>query len=215
MICFSAVNNSYDEFVSGTLVAVASVYFAVICFLFARNVRLVAMALLLIPIVTVNALVNPIGYGLAGFYRNETFGWLRTLAAQDHDARWLVLGHDRRRDLLPYLIKAAGGDVLGGIRNNPDMRVLDVLDPERKHFSVWNRFAVVTYERSPEDKIDLIPTSGVSYTVAIPLAAELLDRLNVRYLVDFDNPGNDSDVRGYRVIARHDGIRVRMRETER
>jgi len=195
------------------MVAVAAVYFAAICFLLFRNARLVAMIMLLMPIISVNALVNPIGHGLAGFYRNETFNWLSTLKDQGHRGRWLVLGADRRRDLLPYLIKAAGGDVLGGIRNNPDMRVLNTLDPGRKYFSVWNRFAVVTYEQSPDDKIHLTLTSGVSYTVSIPLTAELLDRLGIDYLVDFDKSGDESDVDGFRVSGRHDSIRVRVRET--
>jgi hypothetical protein len=196
------------------MVAVASVYFAAICFLFARNLRLVGMVLLLIPIVSANAFVNPIGFGLAGFYRNETFGWLRTLAAEDHRGRWLVLGEDRRTDLLAYLIKAAGSDVLGGIRNNPDMRVFGVLDPERKYFAVWNRFAVVSYKPSEDDQVGMTLTSGVSYTITLPLTPELLDRLGINHILDVDMPARKTELRGFHLAAQRDGMLLHVRDAQ-
>jgi hypothetical protein len=211
-ICLSAVNHDYGVFISGPLLAATAAYLGVTAILFASNMRFVAVILLLVPVVTANALVNPIGYGLPGFYQSDTLNWLRSFAGKDHAGRWLVIGRDSRSNYLSYFIKAAGGDVLGGIRCNPDMRVFSVLDPERKYFDVWNRFAVVTYNRSRDDTIQITLTSGVSYTVTIPFSIEQLERIRVRYILEVDTPREENDVRGYRILSEQNGLRLRIRQ---
>jgi hypothetical protein len=168
--------------------------------------------LLLAPIVAASAFVNPLGRGLPGFYGSETFHNLRSFVGKDHSGRWLVVGHDRRSGYVPYMIKAVGGDVLSGIRCNPDMRVFEVLDPERKHFDVWNRFAVVTYARSSDDQVGLTLTSGVSYTVTLPFRPNLLDRLGIKYILSVDTPREENVIPGFRQVPLQEGLVVNVRE---
>ena len=210
--CLSIVNQSYEEFVSGGLVIAVAAYVAVISILLIGRTQSLATALLLVPIIAASAFVNPLGRGLPGFYDTETFRNLRSFAGKDHGGRWLVIGHDRRSGYVPYVIKAAGGDVLSGIRCNPDMRVFEVLDPERKHFDVWNRFAVVTYARSLDDQIGLTLTSAVSYTVTLPFRTELLDRLGIKYILSVDTLPAENEIPGFRAIALQEGLVVNVRE---
>ena len=209
--CLSAVNTSYEQFVSRWIVLAVSAYLAVIGVMFLSNSRAVALGLLSAPVLAAGALVNPLVCGLPGFYRSEAFQWLQPFT-KDHSARWLVVGAGSRANYLPYLIKAAGGDVLGGIRNNPDMRVFSVLDPEKRHFDVWNRFAIVSYAPSKDDKVDLTLTSAVSYTVSLPFKPALLDRLGVRYVLTPDAPAGDPEIAGFHRIAEHDGLVLRARD---
>jgi hypothetical protein len=109
-------------------------------------------------------------------------------------------------------VKAAGGNVLSGIRCNPDMAVFAVLDPERKKFDVWNRFAVITYERSPNDQIGLTLTSGVSYTVALPFTTELLDRLDIKYILGVDTPPEENVIPGYHAVPVREGLVLNVRD---
>jgi hypothetical protein len=210
-MCLSLVNREYGAFVTGPLVVGTAAYLGVTAILLAGQLRFVAVFLLVVPVVAASALVNPIGHGLPGFYQSEAFNWLRPFASKDPVGRWLVIGHDSRSNYLPYFIKAAGGDVLGGIRCNPDMRLFSVLDPERKHFEVWNRFAVVAFKRSQDDTIGITLTSGVSYTVTIPFSVEQLDRLGIRYILEVDTPKEENDIPGYRVVSEQNGLRLRMR----
>jgi hypothetical protein len=213
-VCLSVVNQKYAGFVSGGLVVSIAVYFAVISILFVGRAQWLATSLLLLPIVTASALVNPIGRGLPGFYDSEAFRELRSFAGKDHSGRWLVMGRNLRSNYVPYLVKAAGGNVLSGIRCNPDMAVFDVLDPAREHFNVWNRFAVVSYTRSLDGEIGLKLTSGVSYTVALPFRPELLDRLGIKYILNVDMPAEENVIPGYRIVTSRDGLVLNVREPQ-
>jgi hypothetical protein len=208
----SVVNQRFEHFVSDGVVLASAAYFAVVCILLVGRTQWLAALLLLGPVVASSAFVNPIGHGLPGFYQSETFRELRSIAGDDHTSRWLVLGRDRRSTYIPYLVKAAGGNVLNGIRCNPDMEVFKVLDPDRKHFDVWNRFAVVSYERASGEEVVLTLTSGVSYTVAVPFKPELLDRLGIKYILTIDMPSEENAIPGYRSRPLRDGLVVNVRE---
>jgi hypothetical protein len=212
--CLSVVNQKYEEFVSAGLVVAITAYLAVISILLVGRTQGLATALLLVPVVAASAFVNPLGHGLPGFHDSETFRELRSFAGKDHSGRWLVIGRDRRSSYVPYLIKAAGGNVLNGIRCNPDMGVFEVLDPGRKHFDVWNRFAVITYARSVDGEIGLTLTSGVSYTVTLPFRPDLLDRLGIKYILSVDMPPEENDIPGYRAVTVREGLVLNVREPQ-
>jgi hypothetical protein len=213
-LCLSFVNQEYAAFVSSGVVVAIAAYFAVISVLFVGRTQWLATVLLLAPIVGASALVNPIGRGLPGFYDSEAFHELRSFAGQDQSGRWLVIGRNLRSNYVPYLVKAAGGNVLSGIRCNPDLAVFEVLDPAREHFNVWNRFAVVSYTRSLDDEIGLKLTSGVSYTVALPFRLDLLDRLGIKYILNVDMPAEENDIPGYRTVTSRDGLVLNVREPQ-
>jgi len=210
--CLSVVNQKYEGFVSGPAVVATAAYFSMSMLLLFCNSRTIAIALLLVPTIGATAWVNPFGRGLPGFYHNETFHWLQPFTAKDRTARWLVMGDDGHSGYLPYLVKATGGDVLGGIRNNPDMRVFSILDPGRKHFDVWNRFAIVSYKRSEDGQVGMTLTSGVSYTVTLPFTTELLDRLGIRYILDVDMPVEKARTEGFSTIAERNGLILQVRD---
>jgi hypothetical protein len=213
-LCLSVVNKNYEDFVSpGTVIMIAA-YLAVISILLMAPEQRLATILLLVPVVAASAFVNPLGRGLPGFYDSEVFRELRSVASKDHGSRWLVIGRDLRTNYVPYFIKAAGGNVLGGIRCNPDMQVFEVLDPDRKYFDVWNRFAVISYARSLDDKIGLTLTSGVSYTVTLPFTTELLDRLGIKYILSVDTPGEENNVPGFRPLAMPGGLVLNVRQPQ-
>jgi len=207
----SIVNQRYEGFVSTLMVMAAASYFAGAMAMVFYN-RQIAVALLAGPVVAAGALVNPISHGLPGFFRSDSYQWFRSFAARDHLARWIVIGGDSRSNYLPYLIKAAGGSVVNGIRCNPDMQLFSVLDPGKQHFNVWNRFAVVSCVPSTDDKVGLDLTSGVSYTIKLPLKPDLLDRLGVRYIVTVDTPGV-GDIAGFRAVGQRNGFFLRVRDT--
>jgi len=92
------------------------------------------------------------------------------------------------------------------------MRVFEVLDPERKHFDVWNRFAVVTCARSLDDQIRLTLTSAVSYTVTLPFRTELLDRLGIKYILSVDTLREENEIPGFRSVALQEGLVLNVRE---
>jgi hypothetical protein len=213
-LCLSVVNEKYEEFVSAGMVIMIAAYLAVISILLIGRTQSLATALLLVPVVAASAFVNPLGRGLPGFYDSEMFRELRSVAGKDHHGRWLVIGRDLRTNYVPYFIKAAGGNVLSGIRCNPDMEVFEVLDPDRKHFDVWNRFAVVTFARSVDGEIGLTLTSGVSYTVTLPFKTELLDRLGIKYILSVDTPREENEIPGFRAVAMREGLVLNVRQPQ-
>jgi hypothetical protein len=94
------------------------------------------------------------------------------------------------------------------------MEVFKVLDPDRKHFDVWNRFAIVTFARSVDDEIGLTLTSGVSYTVTLPFKTELLDRLGIKYILSVDTPRDENEIPGFRAVAMSEGLVLNVRQPQ-
>ena len=94
------------------------------------------------------------------------------------------------------------------------MEVFEVLDPDRKHFDVWNRFAVVTFARSVDGEIGLTLTSGVSYTVTLPFRTELLDRLGIKYILSVDTFPAENEIPGFRTVAMPGGLVLNVRQPQ-
>lgn len=208
------VNDKYGGFTSASFVAITALYFALITLLFTNKSALVGIALLVIPTVISNGLVNPLSQGLAGFYRNLTFARLNQAVRKDPSARWLVMGTTDRGWKIAHLAKAAGANMLSGIRNNPNAEILRILDPESKYFDTWNRFAVIAYKRSPSEEIKIVLTSGVSYDIFIPFTTSMFDRLGVRYILQVDPDENEPEIPGFSMLGEQDGLRLLIRNAE-
>ena len=112
---------------------------------------------------------------------------------------------------MAHLVKASGANVLSGIRNNPNAEILHILDPESKYFDTWNRFAVISYKRSPNEEIKIVQTSVVSYTIFIPFTALMFDRLDVRYILQVDPAENEREIPGFSLVGEQDGLRLLTR----
>jgi hypothetical protein len=205
------VNGNYNGFTSGIVVGLTAVYFALVTVLFSTKSALIGLALLVIPTVISNGFVNPLEQGLAGFYRNSTFVQLNQYVRKDPSARWLVMGRPDKGWKMAHLAKAAGANVLSGIRNNPNAELFRILDPESKYFDIWNRFAVISYDRSPDERIKIVLTSGVSYTIFIPFTASMFDRLGVRYIVQVDPAEDEPQIPGFSLLGEQNGLRLLTR----
>jgi hypothetical protein len=205
------VNSKYSGFTSDVIVGLTAIYLALVTVLFAIRRNLIGLILLVVPTVISNGFVNPLGQGLAGFYRNSTFVRLSQVVKKDSSARWLVLETTDRGWKMAHLVKATGAEVLSGIRNNPNAEILRILDPGKKYFDAWNRFAVISYKRSPNEEIKIVATSGVSYTVFIPFTSAMFDRLGVRYILEVDPAADEPEIPGFGVLNDEGGLRLLSR----
>jgi hypothetical protein len=206
------VNDKYDRFVSPVGLVMISVYLSVLVLACAARPRWIALTLLLIPTFLSTVLVNPIGYGLPGFVNSPIFSRLREIVKTDQSGRWIVAGDLDFSYKFPHFIKAAGADALGGIRCNPDGDVMAVLDPDRKYFDAWNRFALTRFVRAGDESPKIVKTSSVSYDVSVPFTTQWLDRIQVRYIVQAGLPEMGVTVSGYSVSETEPSFQILSRQ---
>jgi len=124
----------YPHWVAALPVCVA-VAVAVGAMMFRARALFYVIMLLLVVAPSLNS--NPIAVGLEPIYGKRLVQAVTRIAAANPGVRWLVYG-----DLsYPDIVRAAGADVLNGVRFPPESATLRLLDPTGAHAEVWNRFA--------------------------------------------------------------------------
>jgi hypothetical protein len=157
------------------------------------------------------ALINPIARGLPGLAESPLLHWLTEAKARQPKTKWIVFGDTLRAEMFPELLKAAGIDVLGGVRCNPDYEMLRILDPTEKHRAIYDRFAGVHFREKNISEPVFVANDDLSYDIRMPLQADLLDRLGVRSVLEVDLPQNPVPP-GFRIARQTENLRLLERE---
>jgi hypothetical protein len=199
-------NLALAAFVSRNSIVAASLFFALVYVAVWRRQTAVCCALLLFPLVCANGLTNPISYRLPGFTATALSHAIHDLHESDPAPRWLVLGHSDRAKLLAQYAKAAGADVVGGVRCNPDRAMVHVLDPKRKYRDIYERYAEITFlpTSEPEPRFEL--TFVATYNVYLPITGDFISRLGVRYIIEPDP--DPTTIAGFDEIESVSGCRI-------
>jgi hypothetical protein len=114
--------------------------------------------------------------------------------------------------MLPDLVKATGATALGGMRCNPDSRMLEVLDPDRKYKALTHRYAWVHFKRGRISEPTFEPEPGLAYTINIPLSQNLLDRLGVKHILEVDFLSSEEIPAGFHFVGTQSRIRLLERD---
>ena len=210
--CFYVANSQLGHFVMLAELIAAAIFFATVASLLWHRLALASCLLLLIPCLCSYGLVNPIGRGLPGITRSEMFRWFSRVHASDQGAFWIVTGNlTARTCFLAQLVKATGANVLGGTRCMPDREMLKVLDPEDEYATVHDRYARVCFHARAEPKPVFELHAPDYYLVRLPFQTELLDRLQVKYVMDVDQASEAATLPGFERIGEREGCVILRR----
>ena len=183
--CLFAANSGIGNFARPTEVTAAAIFFAAVFCLIWQRQRLVCGVLLLIPLLWASPLVNPIGRGLPGFARSETFHWLSDAHRSDPGARWIVVGNPTKRTCyLAQFVKATGADVLGGDTvhaGSRDDRCLGSGEPIRVCAQSLCPGLLYSFGGKPEPEFKLVFADA--YQVQLPWRSEVFQKLGVKYIL--------------------------------
>lgn len=195
---------------SSTIVATA-VFLGLIALCIWMRSAVAACLLLVIPQFYACALVNPIARGVPGITQSPLLHWLADAQKNKPEGKWIVLGDTLRAQVLPDFIKAAGANVLGGMRCNPDYAVMQILDPTKQFAALWNRYAWIHFKQAKVDAPVLEAAPGLAYDIRIPLSPDLLDRLDVKHILEVDMP-KDQVPPGFHLVDTHNQCRLLERD---
>ena len=209
---FGVVNTKLEGFASPTNIAAAALFFALVFVCLWTGKAAPALALLLLPTLLANGLINPIERGLPGFERSELRHWLLENKRLDTAAKWIVLGRSDRSRSMSEFVKTTGASVLGGFRLTPDQEMVRVLDPENKYPNVYNRFAWISFVPGSDALPVFNLTFANTYNVQLPLRTDIFDRLGVRYILAVDLPVEEATVPGFQMIGERGNCRLLVRE---
>lgn len=194
-----------------TIVATAFLFALIALCLWMRSVVAVCI-LLIVPQFYACALINPIMRGVPGITRSGVLHWLAEAQKNKPDGKWIILGDTLRAQVLPDFVKAAGADVLGGMRCNPDYAMLQILDPGKKYAAFTNSYAWIHFKQAEVDAPVLEGTDGLVYDIKIPLAPDLLDRLEVKHILEVDMPADQKIPPGFHLVGTVEQCRLLERD---
>lgn len=146
-----------------------------------------------------NIRLNPVGKGLSPITENAFYTAVRQLVQQDPDARWLVNGNQ----FVTYMVTATGAKQITGVKYLPDRKhVLNILDPQMKRDSAYNRYAHVTNQSfiNGRDSVILVNQYEDGYVIAMDPCSPRMKPLNVKYQV-FDHQPQPVEVRCMKSVA--------------
>lgn len=162
----------------------------------------IALVIFLLP----NLRVNPIGIGMSPITENVFYKTIKEIRLREPNARWVVFGPQP----LAFMATATGINQLSGLKNQPDMKTMRVLDPTAKSDSAYNRHARPVYYPYIDGKdstiIQLGPAADI-YTVGIDPCSPKLKQLGVKYFV-FDHQTQPAEVRCLKQVTSLGAIQI-------
>jgi hypothetical protein len=200
-----------DHFEAPSTIAVTALFFGLVALCIWIRSAVATCLLLIVPQFYAFALVNPIAQGVPGITRSPLLQWVAEAEKNKPQGKWIVLGDTLRAQMLPDFVKAAGADVLGGMRCNPDYTMMAILDPEKKFAGLWDRYAWLHFKQASVDTPVLEAAEGLAYDVKLPLSVELLDRLNVKHILQVDM-ATDEVPPGFHLLGAHEHCRLLERD---
>jgi len=207
-----ATNIRLGHFESGPTVVATALFFALVAACIWKRSISAAYLLLIIPLLYATALVNPVARGVPGITDSRVLNWLSELHRRDPEGNWIVLGDTLRAQLFPDFLKACGVQVRGGMRCNPDYEMLRILDPTNQHRSLTDRYAWVHFHIADVETPVFTAAEGLAYDIKIPLSTALLDRLDVKHILEVDMPGERQPLEHFHHVDARDGCRVLERD---
>lgn len=205
-------NVALGHFEAPSVVAGTALFFALVGVSIWQRSSIATCLLLLVPQFYACALVNPIAQGVPGITGSAMFHWLAQARKNKPEGNWIVFGDTLRAQVLPELVKATGADVLGGMRCNPDYTMLAILDPARKYIALTDRYAWIHFKKAETDTPTLEAAPGLAYDIKIPLSVDLLDRLNVKHILEVDLRMNEETIPGFHLAGIQNGCRLLERD---
>ena len=210
----SHINKSTDNFFTTSQVAIATVL-VTIAYLLARfkDFRFAKPALYIVLAIMVisEAGVNPLTKGLAPVINNPLTMAAKEIHKKDPEAGWALFGNMR----LANLIKAAGGNILNGVKYVPALEAMKVLDPSGKKDSVYNRYAWVTLKThiDGKDTVAFQQTYNDGYTIFMDPCSPKLKQLKIKYFV-FDYKPQDAEIRCMTKVNETTGLFIYKRNDQ-
>jgi len=135
--------------------------------------------LLASAILVPNFPINPIVRGLAPITDKKIVKQVSSINSKNNGAKWLVFGNF----VIANLLKTTGANVINGVNFVPDLKKNQILDPQKKYLSIYNRYAHIEYAISENDEIHYELNQTDKYTVYISPCSPKIKELGVKFIV--------------------------------
>jgi hypothetical protein len=178
-----SLNREFEFFFRASQLITASlgISFLIFCLL-NRRVMLFAVTILLFTFIP-NHRVNPLAHGIKPLLENDINNFITNKLPDKNEEKWAVFG-DR---IFADLIKATGVSVFNGVKYSPDLLTMQLLDPEKKFFEVYNRYAHINLSVDTilsKPNFHLIQADF--YTLSIDQCSEDFKKLGITNLIFID-----------------------------
>lgn len=159
------------------LALISSFFFLVIYFLLSKKILLFSLAFFGFSFLS-TALVHPLYKGLDSINKTHFAETVKKYQSNEEN-KWIVYGDHR----FAQYILANGGYVLNGIHYYPLHDMWQIIDPEKKYFEIYNRYAHIHFDnKGPESPLlELIYADQIS--VNMDPCDNRLKTLNVQYFL--------------------------------
>jgi len=163
----------------------------------------IGILLFLLP----NLRMNPVAKGLSPITDHALYRAVKDIQQRDPAARWVVNGSQ----YISYLVTATGVKLLSGVKYIPARNITQVLDPQMKRDSAYNRYAHTVYnsyiDPQKPDSVIMINNFEDGYLVAMDPCSLRFKKLGVKYVI-FDKQPQPVEIRCMKEISALGGIHI-------
>lgn len=145
-----------------------------------------------------NLRLNPIAKGLSPITDHALYRTVQSIHQQEPKARWVVFGSQ----YISYMVTATGVDLLSGVKYTPPRTIYNVLDPQMKRDSAYNRYAHTVYNTfiNGTDSVYIQNTFEDACVVAMDPCSPKFKQLNVKYII-FDHQTQPVETRCMKLVS--------------
>jgi len=143
--------------------------------------RVIPFTLLIMALVIQTTIdVFPVSSGASAITAKKIYLQAREIHSKDPEARWVVFGN-----YIPSgLLIAAGANVFNGPKYTPDLKSFSILDPDKKHLKVYNRYAHIDVQWMEDtSKIVIRRVNGSIFAIDVSPENHRFRQLGIKYLV--------------------------------
>jgi hypothetical protein len=137
-------------------------------------------AIYTVAVVCSTILVNPISSGVSSIYEKSLMTAVREINASE-PGKWITSGNAG----IGNLVAAQGVERRSGYYYYPDVKMMNIIDPDKKYINLWNSFTAVDMRLTTGENYIESPESNVAITVYINLATA--KTLGIKYIVIQDS----------------------------
>jgi hypothetical protein len=185
-----AANRELHNFVAPAALAAIWLFYSVAGAFLVVRFRFAFLAMALLPLIFLNAAVNPLNRGIPAYGATSVSPVMAELHSAFPQIRWIVTGTFPRAAIISALFKATGATVFSGVTAVPNQEILDRLDPRHENRPAYSRYAAVCFlpgnESAAAPGFELHHT--MVYSVQLPLTERWLHPAGIDGVVILDTP---------------------------
>lgn len=147
-------------------------------FLLLKQFKVLFIAIFLLFGLVSTIYINPLYKGVDILTETDLANYITDLSTKD-DSKWIIYGDHHYAQ---YAL-ANNANLINGIHSYPQFRIWSILDPQKKYYDIYNRYAHIIFSDYEEGEDTIVQIQNDALQVNISPCSHQLKNLGVKYIL--------------------------------